>query len=1278
MIRTERTLPEPLPDNLRPYLRTLAEELADIADRLWQLAEPIHNRQTEIDGHDNSRVHCEHVEQYLWKLIREPRREGDYRPVELFLLSCAACCHDFDKGLQSAVEGDPPHGEGSDQFVYDRKEWLTLRRPHADAIGRIISVHAKVGPDFTEALQQLPVNFTIESDTVDLQRLAVVLKAGDVLHCDNSRVPPLPVDPDKFTGLKRDKFLARQCTYGWEIDGRRVRLRACPESWEEKGAVIRCVQWMKENEWRPIADRLYHYRLPYELELDLDEKRIPIIVAAGAAAEISGEGRATIGMDYYHRGDAHLLAGRDEDIRILTRMVIGSAPDLRACVLVGPSGVGKSSVLHAGLAPAIECDDSWRCVITRPDRESGRFFTPADFGGVLGRSPAGDGPFANVCGQVLEHAGQLLVVLDQLEDIAYYGAFDAEALAGEMLDALAGREHLRLLLAYRDDVTSTIRPLENALAHSARGLPAHCLRHLDEGDARDAIRRLLDLLKLRLEPAEQFMDRIVGDLVLATRKEFPATAHAVYPPYIQMVVEGLASLAEGGVARLNAYNALGAGRTAPIDTMIGDYLTRNVEKLKEAGYDEAAAKRVLVCLSHSSGTKGRADEPRIAAEAGVPADALLRLLAEMANLRLVRRLGSGEWEVAHDLLARWVDEDLVGKAERRFKQAREALEWKARAYATAHGHLTREELRELWCRRQAIPPDSLSEEETLLILVSMFAPRAEELFADRAKPRFDLHFRLDRWDSPGWFWLRGSSCDELLALARRAAGASDPVARRCYVGLAALVGGSVDIPVLARIAREGPRLLSHSALEVFHSLAQPDDLPWLREALKDDHGDVRQAAAQAIGKLGSSADLPWLREALKDDDEYVRQAAAQAIGKLGSSPDLPWLRDALKDDHGDVRQAAAQAIGKLGSSADLPLLRDALKDEAWGARRAAAEAIAKLAWSADLPWLRDALKDKDEDVRRAAAEAIAKLGSSADLPWLRDALKDKDEDGRRAAAEAIAKLGSSADLPWLRDALKDEAWGARRAAAEAIAKLGSSADLPLLRDALKDKDEDVRRAAAEAIGKLGSSADLPLLRDALKDEVDDVRRAAAEAIGKLGSSADLPLLRDTLKDEAWGARRAAAEAIAKLATSADPPWLRDALKDKDEDVRRAAAEAIGKLAASADLPLLRDALKDEDPNVRLAAAEAISGALRNATDEQLLEVCMGTLLDTSGETSALAARIVGKRVAPEPIEALLDEHQEQMSMRALAMFDWFLYAPPYLRQAYEKRGPDEAEKKPSP
>jgi HEAT repeat protein len=105
-------------------------------------------------------------------------------------------------------------------------------------------------------------------------------------------------------------------------------------------------------------------------------------------------------------------------------------------------------------------------------------------------------------------------------------------------------------------------------------------------------------------------------------------------------------------------------------------------------------------------------------------------------------------------------------------------------------------------------------------------------------------------------------------------------------------------------------------------------VPALIQALGDDWGNVRFAAAEALGKLGDPQAVPALIQALGDSGWDVRRAAAEALGKLGDPQAVPAL--SVRAHAGE--DAARDALQTLGHPMlDLPqAVAQVAAHGAWG------------------------------------------------------------------------------------------------------------------------------------------------------------------------------------------------------------------------------------------------------------------------------------------------------------------------------------------------------------
>jgi len=122
-------------------------------------------------------------------------------------------------------------------------------------------------------------------------------------------------------------------------------------------------------------------------------------------------------------------------------------------------------------------------------------------------------------------------------------------------------------------------------------------------------------------------------------------------------------------------------------------------------------------------------------------------------------------------------------------------------------------------------------------------------------------------------------------------------------------------------------------------------------------------------------------------DPAIRRAVAESMGKLRFKRSFALVGRALRDDDGDVREAAAMATGQLVfphafeplrrifASRDLP--------DAPRARLAALKAIGKINTVESLEFLCDRLREGDRDYVEHSAHLLGELSNPELLPYLR-------------------------------------------------------------------------------------------------------------------------------------------------------------------------------------------------------------------------------------------------------------------------------------------------------
>jgi len=179
------------------------------------------------------------------------------------------------------------------------------------------------------------------------------------------------------------------------------------------------------------------------------------------------------GLRPFEAGEAHLFFGREQQIDALLERLSRS----RFVAVVGESGAGKSSLVRAGLLPALEAGflaaagSDWRVVLMRPggapiDALAGELVAPhvlSESGGIPAREFAAAelrrGPLGLVqlvADARLEAHANVLIVVDQFEELFRYGTpqrkDEANAFVELLLRAAAQRElAIHVVLTMRSD-----------------------------------------------------------------------------------------------------------------------------------------------------------------------------------------------------------------------------------------------------------------------------------------------------------------------------------------------------------------------------------------------------------------------------------------------------------------------------------------------------------------------------------------------------------------------------------------------------------------------------------------------------------------------------------------------------------------------------------------------------------------------------------------------------------------------------------------------------------
>jgi len=402
--------------------------------------------------------------------------------------------------------------------------------------------------------------------------------------------------------------------------------------------------------------------------------------------------------------DERFFFGRDRETEIVASNLVAS----RLTVLYGPSGVGKSSLLRAGVVRRLRAlvpaggeggDGSGALPVVVDEWRDDPLAAIA----VAARTTAPDSPeeLADVLAErSADIGGEIYLVLDQMEEYFVYHGRDAGGPLREALAEILTRPTLRVhvLLGIRDDALAEL----DAFKGRVPGLFGNVLRldHLDVDAARAAIVEPLAELEAMGGPhvvAEAALVAAVVDQVASGRIERRLAGRGVVEgggrrgrveaPYLQLVMERIWEVerSRGSTVLLAATLAElgGAGR------IVQQHLERALANL-DAPERELVA-RLFHQLVTPSGTKIAHGVGDLSRYAGESPERLEDVLHALSDERVVRALparngGGPRYEIYHDVLAGAVlDWGARHEAERALAEERAAARRRHRRLAAIMG-----------------------------------------------------------------------------------------------------------------------------------------------------------------------------------------------------------------------------------------------------------------------------------------------------------------------------------------------------------------------------------------------------------------------------------------------------------------------------------------------------------------------------------------------------------------------------------------------------------------
>jgi WD40 repeat protein len=348
--------------------------------------------------------------------------------------------------------------------------------------------------------------------------------------------------------------------------------------------------------------------------------------------------------------DALYFFGRERDSEIVVANLIAS----RLTVLYGPSGVGKSSLLHASVARSLRRLPEEPLVIVFSSW--GEPPEPALARAIAEAAGLAAGPLADVAERA-QAKRDVYLVLDQAEE--YFTYHDADDGFDTALATLVdGPLRVNVLLSLREDTLARLDRLKGAIPNLFRNVLR--LERLDRTAGQAAIVKPLERWsELEGEPVT-IEDALVGAVLdgvgagkielgpgVQSAPETNGRPPGIEAPYLQLVMQRLWDVERSSGSTTLRVATL--GELGGAGQVVADHLERAIDALTPA--QREIASRLFDHLVTPSGTKIAHEAADLAQFAQCSEEDVRGVTSVLAEHRILRTDESGRWEIFHDVLA---------------------------------------------------------------------------------------------------------------------------------------------------------------------------------------------------------------------------------------------------------------------------------------------------------------------------------------------------------------------------------------------------------------------------------------------------------------------------------------------------------------------------------------------------------------------------------------------------------------------------------------------------
>lgn len=649
-------------ESLRGILKAKDIDLFTVLERNWERAKgTLLEHLTEYGFPTHGPSHCQRVEGKLDQLIPAQVKQN-MSPIEIFILLHSVFYHDI--GMADRRYPEEPvedrrsrHHEASAIYIRNHYQELGLDQSVAFRVADICKAHCTASID----LEIEPDHIDEYEGEIRVAALAAFLRLGDIMDWASSRAPLNVANITWVAGDSYRHWMEHNLIESIrpEPNKNRIIITGVPKGDWGIRQLEAIRNWM-QRELEVVQPILEEIQVNYSTYVLRTKKYL--YVPHSPDRKNKNPFQLLLSYDETTRD---LFFGREDELD----EIIGNLFSHDKTIILGESGVGKTSFLKAAVRPVLEELDF--CVVYMDDYHGGIAELKNRIcraGGITSYSSVS---LTDLFKEMTAIKKRFVLILDQFEKNLTITSTSTDLLQNIAELCRSKNIGAKIVISMRDDLTTSLwKWSKNEKLELLKDAHLAWIMRMDVRRAKDIIARTLEKAEAMAETA--LFEQIVEDLLIVEARD------TVFLPDLQIVCSRLWDSAQRARKRPitlipKQYNH--AGRASQI---ISDFF----EKTMWQGFTKAEVplvRQILNRLVTLEGFRQRRTLKELSDVLRVKETRLVGFLNQLIDKRLASRFdsSSGElsdarFELVHDCLAKRISEGLT-KTEKECMAAGELL-----------------------------------------------------------------------------------------------------------------------------------------------------------------------------------------------------------------------------------------------------------------------------------------------------------------------------------------------------------------------------------------------------------------------------------------------------------------------------------------------------------------------------------------------------------------------------------------------------------------------------